>query len=85
MVLPIELSESVPLGKVAVLISICSKLVLPARADTSLNGTIRAVLKVLLAPLIVPLGVIVKDVLLSPLNVVPLAVRLPLTESCDGL
>ena len=38
-----------------------------------------------LSPLIKPVGVIVKVVLVSPLNVVPFAVRLPLTEICDGL
>ena len=46
-------------------------------------GTIRAVLKTLLSPLTEPVGVIVKVVLVSPLKLVPLAVRLPLTEIAD--
>ena len=36
MLVPIEFSARVPLEMVAVLISTCSKLVLPARATTSL-------------------------------------------------
>ena len=38
----------------------------------------------LVAPPITPVDVKVTLVLVSPLNVVPLAVMLPLTEMCDG-
>ena len=45
-------------------------------------GKNRGTLKTLLPPLTQPVDVIVKLVLVSPLNVVPFALRLPLTEMC---